>query len=53
MIGNSLEINPTWSTVMTKPEISSEGMKNLTRMEQSQTEQALVPSSGRLQSEIS
>jgi len=38
MIGNSSEINPIWSTMMAKPEIPSEGMKNLTHMEQSQTE---------------
>lgn len=54
MIGNSSEKNPTWCTVMAKPEIPSEGMKNLSHMEQSQTEpSALVPGSGRLQSEIS
>ncbi len=39
---------------MAKPEISSKGMKNLTHMEQGQTELwVLVPSSGRPQSEIS
>jgi len=38
MIGNSTEKNPIWSTMMAKPEISSQGMKILTHMEQSQTE---------------
>jgi len=38
MVGNSSEINPNWSTMMEKPEISSKGMKNLTHMEQGQTE---------------
>jgi len=27
MIGNGAENNPTWRTVMAKPEISREGMK--------------------------
>jgi len=27
MIGNSTEKNPIWSTMMAKPEISSQGMK--------------------------
>jgi hypothetical protein len=54
MIGNSSEKNPIWCTMMEKPEIPSEGMKNLSHMEQSQTElMVLVPGSGRLQSEIS
>jgi len=38
MVGNSSEINPNWSTMMVKPEISSQGMKSLTHMEQGQTE---------------
>jgi len=38
MVGNSSEINPIWSTMMAKPEIPSEGMKNLTHMEQGQIE---------------
>jgi len=28
MIGNGTENNPTWRTIMAKPEISREGMKN-------------------------
>jgi len=27
MIGNGAENNPTWRTMMAKPEVSSEGMK--------------------------
>jgi hypothetical protein len=38
MVGNGTEKNPTWRTVMVKPEISREGMKKPTHMEQSQTE---------------
>jgi len=38
MIGNDAEKNPTWRTMMAKPEVSSEGMKKTTHMEQSQTE---------------
>jgi len=38
MAGNRIENNPTWSTMMAKPEVSREGMKNLTHMEQGQTE---------------
>ena len=54
MAGNSVEKNPTWRTMMAKPEVSSEGMKNLSHMEQGQTElQDPVLGSGRLQSEIS
>jgi len=41
-------------TMMAKPEIPIKGMKKTTHMEQSQTElKDPVPSSGRLQSEIS
>ena len=38
MAGNSTEINPTWRTMMAKPEVSRKGMKELTHMEQGQTE---------------
>jgi len=38
MAGNRTENNPTWRTMMAKPEISNEGVKNLTHMEQGQTE---------------
>jgi len=30
--------NPTWRTMMAKPEVSKKGMKKLSHMEQSQTE---------------
>ncbi len=54
MVGNGAEKNPTWRTMMAKPEISREGMKKPTHMEQSQTEPKVpVPGSGRLQSAIS
>ena len=54
MIGNGAEKNPTWRTMMAKPEVSREGMKKPTHMEQSQTELTdPAPCSGRLQSEIS
>ena len=54
MIGNGAEKNPTWRTMMAKPEVSMKGMKKPTHMEQSQTELHVpVQSSGRLQSEIS
>jgi len=38
MTGNSTENNPTWRTMMAKPEVSRAGMKNLSHMEQGQTE---------------
>jgi hypothetical protein len=38
MIGNDAEKNLTWRTMMAKPEISREGMKKTSHMEQSQTE---------------
>jgi len=54
MVGNGTEKNPIWRTMMAKPEVSIKGMKQTTHMEQSQTElKDPVPSSGRLQSEIS
>jgi len=39
MTGNSTENNPTWRTMMAKPEVSRGGMKNLSHMEQGQIEQ--------------
>ena len=54
MVGNSAENNPTWRTMMAKPEVSREGMKELSHMEQGQTEpKDPVLGSGRPQSEIS
>ncbi|NHH96792.1 hypothetical protein DYY66_0468 [Candidatus Nitrosotalea sp. FS] len=39
MIGNSTEKNPTWRTMMVKPEVSSTGMKNLSHAEKGQIKQ--------------
>ena len=55
MTGNGTEKKSNMAcTVMAKPEVSIKGVKQTTHMEQSQTElYDPVPSSGRLQSEIS
>jgi len=54
MTGNRTETNPTWRTMMAKPEVSRKGMKNLSHMEQGQTEpKDPALGSGGLQSEIS
>jgi len=39
MAGNRTETNLAWRTVMVKPEVSRVGMKNLSHVEQGQTEQ--------------
>ena len=38
MVGNRAEKYPNWRTMMVKPEVSMEGMKNLSHKEQGQIE---------------
>ena len=54
MAGNRTEKNPIWSTMMVLPEVSRDGMKNLSHTKQGQNEPYdPVLGSGRSQSEIS